>query len=290
MKDEEKQHSAKRSITKKSWFWPAAYLSAAAVILGTYFMIQSPAGTDQAEEGTPSQDEEWNSSSDDWEANEDAMPTASGDETVEMPVVDEESVDIIGYYYDHDAAAEEQQDALVYYNNMYYQNKGIDIAGKDGETFEVAAAVTGEVIRAEKDSILGYVVEVKHEDNIVTSYSSLEDLRVEEGDTITQGSILGMAGRNQYNSDAGIHAHFEIRKDGEPMDPTDAFHQKLKELEKKEEDEKQEEEKQANEEEDSNQDNADEEDQEEEQPLEDPLADNEEDEETSEDDDTETEE
>ncbi|WP_240376142.1 M23 family metallopeptidase [Bacillus piscicola] len=264
MKDEEKQRQPKGAgWTKKSWFWPAAYFSAGAVILGAYFLIQSPAGTDQADEGPAIEENEWDNASGEWDDQDgDAMPTASGDETIEMPVMDEEGVDIIGYYYNHDAAAEEQQDALVYYNNMYYQNKGIDIAAKDGETFEVTAAATGEVIRAEKDSVNGYIVEVKHDDNIVTSYSSLEDLRVEEGDTITQGSVIGMAARNLYNSDAGIHAHFEVRNNGEPLDPTDAFHQKVKDVKQEDGDQ----EKKDKEQEDSEQDEADQE------PM-DPLAD-----------------
>ncbi|MFB4163300.1 peptidoglycan DD-metalloendopeptidase family protein [Alteribacillus sp. JSM 102045] len=245
MKDEEKQQSATRESrgwgskvrqwTRKSWFWPAVYLSACAVLLGAYFLIQSPAGTDQAEEDEPFGDEqEWNNASDNPGTDEDTVPTAAGNETLQMPVTDEESVDIIGYYYDHDAAAEEQQDALVYYNNMYYQNKGIDIAAKDGETFEVTAAATGEVVKVEKDDVLGYVVDVKHDNDIVTSYNSLEDLQVEEGDTITQGSVIGMAGRNVYNSDAGVHAHFEIRMNGEPLNPSDAFHQKINDLQQPE--------------------------------------------------------
>ncbi|WP_035711279.1 M23 family metallopeptidase [Salibacterium aidingense] len=241
MKDKEKQQSAARETkgaksklrkwSKNKWFWPAAYLSACAVLLGTYFLIQSPAGTDQAEEEQePIGEEEDFAGGNGETGEEDSMPTASGDETMQMPVTDEESVDIIGYYYDHDAAAEEQQDALVYYNNMYYQNKGIDIAGSDGESFEVTAAATGEVVNVEEDEILGQVVDVKHTEDIVTSYSSLEDVKVEEGDTITQGSVLGMAAKNLYNSDAGVHAHFEIRKDGDPLNPNDAFHQSLQAL------------------------------------------------------------
>ncbi|MGY4688428.1 peptidoglycan DD-metalloendopeptidase family protein [Salibacterium sp. K-3] len=238
MKNKEKQQSAARetkgmrgrlrSWSRKKWFWPAAYLSACAILLGTYFLIQNPAGTDQAEEDQPSQMEEDGESAEEGTVeDEDSMPAASGNETMQMPVTDEENVDIIGYYYDHDAAAEEQQDALVYYNNMYYQNKGIDIAGKEGESFAVAAAATGEVVNVEDDEILGQVVDVKHTDDIVTSYSSLKDVEVVEGDTITQGSVLGMAAENLYNRDAGIHAHFEVRRNGDPLNPDDAFHQSL---------------------------------------------------------------
>ncbi|SFL86780.1 M23 family metallopeptidase [Salibacterium qingdaonense] len=237
MKNKENQQAAARerrgmkdrlrAWSKQKWFWPAAYLSVCAFLLGTYFVIQSPAGTNQAEEEQPPAQEQEARENEGTMEGEDSMPAASGDETLQMPVMDEDSVDIIGYYYDHDASAEEQQDSLVYYNNMYYQNKGIDIAGQDEESFEVTAAATGEVVNVEDDEVLGQVVDVKHTDNIVTSYSSLQDIKVEEGDTITQGSVLGAAAENLYNKDAGIHAHFEVRKNGEPLNPDEAFHQQL---------------------------------------------------------------
>ncbi|MFD2707041.1 peptidoglycan DD-metalloendopeptidase family protein [Salibacterium lacus] len=237
MKNKEKQQAAARerrgmkdrlrTWSKQKWFWPAAYLSVCAFLLGTYFVIQSPTGTNQAEEEQPPAQEQDAGENEGTMEGEDSMPAASGDETLQMPVMDEDSVDIIGYYYDHDASAEEQQDSLVYYNDMYYQNKGIDIAGQDEESFEVTAAATGEVVNVENDEILGQVVDVKHTDNIVTSYSSLQDIKVEEGDTITQGSVLGAAAENLYNKDAGVHAHFEVRRNGEPLNPDEAFHQQL---------------------------------------------------------------
>ncbi|SFQ27495.1 M23 family metallopeptidase [Salibacterium halotolerans] len=237
MKNKENQQAAARerrgmkdrlrAWSKQKWFWPAAYLSACAFLLGTYFLIQSPAGTDQAEEEQAPEEEQNAQEDEGTMEGGDSLPAASGDETLQMPVMNEDNVDIIGYYYDHDASAEEQQDSLVYYNNMYYQNKGIDIAGQEGEPFEVTAAATGEVVNVEDDEILGQVVDVKHTDNIVTSYSSLNDVTVSEGDTITQGSVIGTAAKNLYNKDAGVHAHFEVRKNGEPLDPDEAFHQQL---------------------------------------------------------------
>ncbi len=230
MKEEKQRETTWSKLSKKPWFWPALYLSVCAVLLGAYFLIQSPTSMDQADEEDFEMEREWDGASDDFEGGEDSFPTAARDETLQMPVADEDSVEIIHHFYDPEASLEEQQDALVYYNNMYYQNTGVCIARESDETFEVTAAVTGEVVKAEKDDILGHVVELKHDNGIVTVYQSLEDLQVEEGDTVTQGTVLGMAGRSLYHKDSGVHVHFEVRKDGEPIDPTDVFHQSLEDI------------------------------------------------------------
>ncbi|MFC5711498.1 peptidoglycan DD-metalloendopeptidase family protein [Thalassorhabdus alkalitolerans] len=236
MREEDKQHTAAResqsrasklrNAMKKSWVWPAVYLSACAILLGSFFFIQGT-GNDQAEEPLPPDDLEWGEES---QNEEDAVEVALETENLQMPVTDEDSVEIIGYYYDHEASTEEQQAALVYYNNMYYHNKGIDVAREDNETFEVTAAASGEVVKAEKDSLLGHIVELEHEDGLVTSYNSLEKLEVEEGDSVSQGDVLGMAGRNLYNTDAGVHAHFEVRSNGEALNPVDMLHQPMSEI------------------------------------------------------------
>lgn len=230
MNEEKQRETTWSKLSKKTWFWPALYLSVCAVLLGAYFLIQSPTSVDQADEDGFEMERGWDGATDDWGAGEDSFPTAASDETLQMPVADEDSVEIISHFYDPDATLEEQQDALVYYNNMYYQNTGVCIAREDDETFEVTAALTGEVVRAEKDDILGHVVELKHDNGIVTVYQSLEDLTVEEGDTVTQGTVIGMAGRSLYHKDSGVHVHFEVRKDGEPINPTDVFHQSLEDI------------------------------------------------------------
>ena len=89
------------------------------------------------------------------------------------------------------------------------------------------ASLSGTVIKAEKDELLGYVVEMNHDNGVVTHYHSLENLAVEEGDAVKQGEILGRAGRNLYNTEAGVHVHFEIRQNGIPVNPTNLFEQPI---------------------------------------------------------------
>ncbi|WP_096203072.1 M23 family metallopeptidase [Bacillus sp. FJAT-45350] len=233
MRDEEKNKSSKTEESKsfnvqrflrKRWALPAVYLGAAAIVLSAFFVMQG-----QQDEGALPPDE----MGVEQETNElvgydqEAIPVTNQNEVVKMPVVDENEVEVVGYFYDYEASPEEQQAALVYYNNTYYQNKGIDLAKESGESFDVTAALSGTVVKAEKDSLLGYIVQINHDNGVVTHYQSLESIEVEEGATVKQGDLLGQAGRNLYNSDAGVHLHFAIRHNGDAINPLDFVNQSI---------------------------------------------------------------
>ncbi|MFV8826350.1 peptidoglycan DD-metalloendopeptidase family protein [Alkalihalobacterium sp. APHAB7] len=236
MRDEEKQQSSKQSdevkkfnvqrFLRKKWMLPAVYLGAAAIVLSAFFLMQNQDNTALEDPSGVTQPME-----DGIEVIEgEAVPVTSANEVIKMPVANESEVDIVGYFYDFNSSAEEQEAALVYYNNMYYQNRGIDIAKEDGESFEVTAALSGTVVKAEKDPLLGHVVEINHEDGVITHYHSLEGLEVEEGSSVKQGDIIGRAGRNLYNAEAAVHVHFEIRHNGNAVNPLDYFNQNLETL------------------------------------------------------------
>ncbi|WLR50694.1 M23 family metallopeptidase [Bacillus tianshenii] len=228
MRDEEKQNlsqgSKVQSYLRKKWVFPAIYLASAALILtGVLWFQNSNDQTSPAEVEEPSQ-------SDVSYSDEEAVPVNMAEEFFQMPAENENSVFIQKHFYDYDATTEEQQAALVFYNNTYYQNTGIDLATENGEAFEVVASASGTVVKAEKDSLLGNVVEIEHEDGIVTVYQSLENVKVEQGAEVEQGQVLGTAGRNVYNQEAGIHAHFEIRSNDVAVNPVDYLNKPLSQL------------------------------------------------------------
>ncbi|MGO4889176.1 peptidoglycan DD-metalloendopeptidase family protein [Anaerobacillus sp. MEB173] len=222
--ENEKSFNVKRFMRKR-WVLPAVYLGSAALILSAFIWMQG--GSDDATPGDEFDMNELAGEYSDAYPNEDAVPVTTTNENIQMPVVDENEVTIVGYFYDYEASADEQQAALVFYNNTYYQNKGIDLASENGESFDVTASLSGTVVKAEKDALLGHVVQIEHENGVVTHYQSLEDVQVEEGQEVKQGDILGRAGRNEYNRDAGVHVHFEIRQDGIPVNPIDYFNQPI---------------------------------------------------------------
>ncbi|MGD6816570.1 peptidoglycan DD-metalloendopeptidase family protein [Metabacillus sp. 113a] len=216
MREEEKnrtsQHSKIQQFFRKRWVFPAIYLVSAALILTSVLWYQA-SNSDMkpvADQPGKAQTEK---------GKEEAAEVSKPVENVTAPALNKEEIQIVKKFYDSKASKEEQEAALVSYNNTYSPNQGIDLAQKDGKEFDVAASLSGTVLRAVKDPILGYVVEIQHEDNVTTVYQSLASVAVEEGDTVAQHAVIGKAGKNLLNEKNGVHVHFEIRKDGKALNP-----------------------------------------------------------------------
>lgn len=93
-------------------------------------------------------------------------------------------------------------------------NKGIDIRGAEGGEVRVAAA--GEVVYA-GTGLRGHsaLVIVKHDDTWLSAYAHDSRILVREGQRLAAGATLARLG-----SDARTQVlHFEIRRDGKPVDP-----------------------------------------------------------------------
>ena len=95
------------------------------------------------------------------------------------------------------------------------KNKGIDIAGKLGET--VKAAASGSVVYA-GSGLLGYgrLVIIKHNEQFLSAYAHNRVLTVKEGDKVKGGQKIAEIGSSGTTS---TKLHFEIRSNGKPVDP-----------------------------------------------------------------------
>jgi murein DD-endopeptidase MepM/ murein hydrolase activator NlpD len=96
------------------------------------------------------------------------------------------------------------------------KHTGIDFAVKRGTS--VAATASGVVVFAGWDKILGNMVIINHDDNYQTLYGHNDKLLVEKGQEVLKGDIIAFSGNTGRSS--APHLHYEIRKDGEPIDPT----------------------------------------------------------------------
>jgi murein DD-endopeptidase MepM/ murein hydrolase activator NlpD len=94
-------------------------------------------------------------------------------------------------------------------------HSGLDIAGQLGQP--VAAAADGVVVRAEWSSGFGNLVEVDHGFGISTLYGHNSKLLVHAGDRVVAGQELARMGSTGRST--GVHCHFEVHLDGEPVDP-----------------------------------------------------------------------
>jgi len=100
-------------------------------------------------------------------------------------------------------------------NGRKYINKGIDISGRVGEAIFAAAA--GEVVYA-GSGLLGYgnLVIINHNETYLSAYAHNRRILVQEGQKIKIGQKIAEMGRSETSNPM---LHFEIRKNGEPVDP-----------------------------------------------------------------------
>jgi len=225
------QSNKLRKIMKNRWFYPALYLVVVAVIVSAVLWTQTDDGTSSADKQHKKDNNQF--ALDQGKKSKDNLAPVNGmKEVFKWPVADENATKVVMPFYDVNASPTEQQKALVTYNNTTTQNTGICIVAKDGKTFDVQASMSGKVVQAKKDPILGNVVVLQHDNGVQTMYESLDEMKVEKGEQISQGQVLGTAGQDLYNKDAGIHVHFEIRKNDKPVNPTSYFQKGLASLDK----------------------------------------------------------
>lgn len=81
----------------------------------------------------------------------------------------------------------------------------------------IVSAAKGQVMYA-GDAIKGYgeLVIVKHSDKFISAYAHNDQILVKEGDTVEAGQMLARMGSTGTNS---VKLHFEIRRNGEPVNP-----------------------------------------------------------------------
>lgn len=94
-------------------------------------------------------------------------------------------------------------------------NKGVDIAGNEGQP--ILAAAAGKVVYS-GTGLRGYgkLVIIKHNKSYLSAYAHNSQILVKEGQDVAKGQKIAEMG----NSDAdGVKLHFEIRRLGQPTDP-----------------------------------------------------------------------
>ena len=93
---------------------------------------------------------------------------------------------------------------------------GMDLREEPGTP--VRATAGGKVVSAGWSGGYGNMVEIEHENDLSTRYGHLSMISVAEGQYVSPGTILGRVGSTGRST--GPHLHYEVRIDGEAVDPT----------------------------------------------------------------------
>ena len=95
------------------------------------------------------------------------------------------------------------------------KNKGLDIAGKAGDS--VVAAADGRVVYAGAGlRSYGQLIILKHNNTYLTAYAHNQALLVKEDQTVQKGQKIAEMGKTDADR---VKLHFEIRRQGKPVDP-----------------------------------------------------------------------
>ncbi len=95
-------------------------------------------------------------------------------------------------------------------------HEGMDFAGKAGSG--VVAVAAGIVTRVGHQRGFGRFLEINHGNGLVTRYGHNREVLVEVGETVPKGkriALMGSTGRS-----TGPHLHFEVLRNGKPINPT----------------------------------------------------------------------
>lgn len=93
---------------------------------------------------------------------------------------------------------------------------GVDIAASPQES--VLATLDGTVIYAGYDPNQGNVIHLQHKNGFVSIYKHNEMLLKEQGQTVVAGEAIALVGNTGALS-TGPHLHFELWRDGHPINP-----------------------------------------------------------------------
>lgn len=109
------------------------------------------------------------------------------------------------------------------YNPVYklqVQHDGLDLVAPQGASvYAVADGVVTQVVRSRKG--LGNMVEIDHGNGYVTRYCLLGEITAVKGRSVKCDQQIGTVGISPTLP--APHLHFEVRRNGEPLDPVHYF-------------------------------------------------------------------
>ncbi|WP_395632222.1 M23 family metallopeptidase [Flavobacterium sp.] len=83
----------------------------------------------------------------------------------------------------------------------------------------IKSVLSGNVIFADWTPTNGNVIIIRHNNGFISAYKHAASLTKDQGETVKSGEVIALAGSTGQES-TGVHLHFELWKDGYPIDPT----------------------------------------------------------------------
>lgn len=94
-------------------------------------------------------------------------------------------------------------------------HSGVDMAAATGTPIHAAAAGVARI--AQSPGGYGLYVVLDHGGGVTTLYGHMEEASLSNGEAVRAGDAIGLVGSSGMST--GPHLHFEVRRDGRPVDP-----------------------------------------------------------------------
>ena len=95
------------------------------------------------------------------------------------------------------------------------EHHGVDLVAAAGTP--IMAAARGVVVWRGNKLGYGNCVVIRHGTHLSTIYGHLSHIGVHTGQSVSKGEVIGLSGSTGFST--GPHLHFEVRKDGTPVNP-----------------------------------------------------------------------
>ncbi|MGZ4031020.1 MAG: peptidoglycan DD-metalloendopeptidase family protein [Tumebacillaceae bacterium] len=218
------QNNVKRTFAKR-WTFPVIYLAASVLIVGLMYAKSKDASPYQIDKpnNNATTHEQVGPKLPDQNA---TTPTSSTPDFM-WPVGEggQDAAISMAFFHDTDSA-DLQAKEVVAYQNSFTPHAGVDLGLRTDQPFMVVAAAKGTVTDVELDPLMGNVVEIDHGNGYTTYYASLSDVEVKKGDNVLQGQPIAKSSNNRFEAAEKNHLHFELRKDGQSVDPNTVLSKK----------------------------------------------------------------
>lgn len=158
---------------------------------------------------------------------EDDVPVVNTNTIIIKPYSDQ-NVKILKNYYDYTAAKEQQENSILYYESTYMQNSAIAYGGVD--SFDVVSILDGKVVSIKEDELLGNIVEIEHDNKVISVYQSISEVIVKENQAVKQGEVIAKSGESNLNKSLNSHLLFELIIDSKIVNPEEYYNKNINEL------------------------------------------------------------
>ena len=155
------------------------------------------------------------------------IPVVNTKTTIIRPYTDSD-VKIVKNFYNYQGTEDEQKESIIYYQDTYIPSSGVSY-GKDTE-FDVVSILDGNVTKVSNDDTVGNIITIEHDNGIVSTYESIKDITVKEGDTVKQGMKIATSSTANITSDLKNHLYFELSIKEKLVNPEDYFDKSIDEI------------------------------------------------------------